>query len=208
MKTLASLLSSQRKAKKISLKKVSADLLIKEEHLSALESGDWSSLPEPTFVKGFIRNYSQYLGLDPGFLLALYRREYDEAKYPKKPSIFERKKRLMLTPNKLVNAVFILAILVFVGYLTIQYLSILSAPKIEVFAPSDDLTTNVPYVIVSGKTEKETTVAINGEFVPIDSEGNFSYQVKLDDGKNIIEVTASKRLSPKSKVIKIVRLTP
>ncbi len=208
MKTLASLLSSQRKAKKISLKKVSADLLIKEEHLSALESGDWSSLPEPTFVKGFIRNYSQYLGLDPSFLSAVYRREYDEAKYPKKPSIFEQKKRLMLTPNKLVNAVFILATLVFVGYLTIQYLSILSAPKLEVFAPSDDLTTNVPYVIVSGKTEKETTVAINGEFVPIDSEGNFSYQVKLDDGKNIIEVTASKRLSPKSKVIKIVRLTP
>ena len=42
---------------------------------------------------------------------------------------------------------------------------------------------------------------------PVDAEGNFSYQLKLSDGQNIIEVIASKKLSPKSKVTKIVRLS-
>lgn len=199
-------LSSQRKAKKISLKKAAGDLLIKLEHLEAIENSQWHNLPEPAFVKGFIRSYSQYLGLDSEHVLALYRREFDEAKYPPKTSALERKKGLMLTPNKLINLAFILAATIFIIYLVVQYFSILQAPKLEVFTPQDDLTTNVPYVIVSGKVDKQANLVIEGEFIPTDKEGSFSYQLALVEGKNVIEIVASKRLAPKAKVTKIVRL--
>ena len=59
---------------------------------------------------------------------------------------------------------------------------------------------------ISGKAESQSQVAIDGEFVPIDSDGNFSYFYKLDEGQNIIEIIASKRLSPKSKITRTVRL--
>ncbi|MBI2012640.1 helix-turn-helix domain-containing protein [Candidatus Curtissbacteria bacterium] len=206
MKTSGELLREARKSKRISLATAAADLHLKKENLEAIEGGNWPSLPEPTFVKGFIKSYAQYLGLSTDHVLALHRREYDESKYPQKKLILEGK-RLMLTPNKLINLALILMGVIFIGYLTIQYSSILSAPKLEVATPSDDLTTGVPVVVVSGKVEKDSNVAIGGELVPVDPEGNFSRQVALLEGKNVIEIIASKRLSPKTRVTRVVRLT-
>src|SRR3989338_516852 len=207
MATLGELLSSQRKAKRIPLKRAARQLSIKKQHLQALEESDWSVLPESAFIRGFIKNYSTYLGLDEKHALALFRREYDEAKYPQKPPIRQYKKGLMPTTTKIINSTFTVAVIIFIAYLVIQYLSILSAPELKVASPPDDFTTSVPIVVISGQTEKESQLAINGQFVPVDPKGNFSYEHKLKDGQNIIEIIASKRLSPKTKVTKIIRLT-
>lgn len=207
MSTVGELFSQRRKARKISLAKVSHDLLIKIEHLEAIEKGQWANLPEPTFAKGFIKIYAQYLGLDTSKILPLYRREYDETKYPHKQSPLQIKKRLMITPNKFAVLLFIVTIVIFASYLVVQYFSILSAPKLEIISPPDDLTTAVPVVQINGRSEKEAMVSVNGEFVAIDDQGKFSYQYKLTEGKNTIEIIASKRLSPKSKVTRVVRLS-
>lgn len=205
MRTLGEYLSSRRRAKNISFKKASEALLIKEEYLEALENSKWRDLPEPPFVKGFIRSYAKYLGLDSNLALAFYRREFDESKYPQK-SAAASARRLMFTPNKAAAILFFLAVLVFIAYLIIQYLSILSAPKLNVFTPDDDSTTSIPFVEISGQTDAAATVAINGEFVGVSKDGNFSYQLKLEAGQNVIEIIASKKLSPKSKVVRVVRL--
>ena len=207
MSAVGELFSQKRKAKKISLAKVSHDLLVKQEHLDAIEKGQWANLPEPTFAKGFIKIYAQYLGLDTSKILPLYRREYDETKYPHKQSPLQIKKRLMITPNKFALLLFIVTIAIFASYLLIQYFSILSAPKLEFISPPDDLTTSVPAITIDGRSEKEAMVSVNGQFIPIDDQGKFSYQYKLTQDKNTIEIIASKRLSPKSKVTRLVRLS-
>lgn len=206
MKKFGETLESRRKAKRISLQKASRDLHIKQEHLKALEAQDWQNLPESPFVKGFIISYCRYLGLDPDKTLPLYRREYDEKQYPKDISFKDQKKRLYLTPARLINFTFTAAIIAFVAYLIIQYSSILSAPELEIISPVDDITVTVPVIIIQGQTEEGATVSIDGEFIPIDKNGNFSYQYNLTEGKNLIEIIASKRLSPKSKAEKTVRL--
>ena len=206
MKRAGELLSAQRKLKKISLDRASRDLLIKRHHLEAIEEGVWQNLPESAYIKGFVKNYAQYLGLDESHVLALFRREYDESKYPTKHR--DLPKKLSIPPVRIVNLTFILAIVLFLLYVLFQYLSILSSPKLEVYTPTDDINTFAPIIEVTGYTETGSTLAINGEFVPVDSQGNFSHQVNLKEGQNIIEIIASKRLSPKSKVTKIVRKTP
>src|SRR5437879_2658866 len=108
MDTAGQLFEKARIARKISLTKAARDLLIKKEQLEALEEGNWQILPEPAFVRGFVKNYAIYLGLDPDYLLALYRREFDERKFPRKDSPIDRQKRLMLTPNKVVSAAFVI----------------------------------------------------------------------------------------------------
>ena len=115
MKTAGDLLSQARKGKKISLAKVARHLRLKESILEAIEAGDWPKLPELPFVKGFIKSYAQYLKLDPDYILALLRREYDEAKYPKRTSPLIGPRRLMFTPEKVAKAAFILIILAFVS---------------------------------------------------------------------------------------------
>ncbi len=207
MEKFGEILSIQRKTKNISLKKAADKLLIKKEHLEALESENWQNLPEATFVKGYITTYAQFLGLDPQKILALYRREYDEAKYAKKSQHQPQDtKGHLITPVRVRNAVFLAAILAFILYIAIQYSSIFSAPKLDFAQPQDDITVSVPVVEISGKVEKESTVSVEGEFVPVDADGNFSYRYNLKEGRNVIEIIASKRLSPKSKVTRTVRL--
>lgn len=206
MSKFGDLLREQRKAKNISIKIASVKLLIKKDHLMALEEEDWVNLPEETFVKGYIKSYSQFLGLDQFKMLALYRREYDERKMPVKDLADNYSKSSIVTPKRLRNSIFALAIISFVAYLIVQYSSVLSSPNLEIASPPDDITVSVPIIEISGKVESQSQVAIDGEFVPIDAEGNFSHFSKLEEGQNIIEIIASKRLSPKTKITRTVRL--
>ncbi|OGD97061.1 hypothetical protein A3A49_00830 [Candidatus Curtissbacteria bacterium RIFCSPLOWO2_01_FULL_38_11b] len=207
MEKFGEILASQRNSKNISLKKASAKLLIKIEHLEALENEDWQNLPEATFTKGYISSYAKFLDLDPKKVLALYRREYDESKYPKKEPLQRSNTRgSLITPSRVRNSLFLLAVVGFILYIVIQYSSIFSSPKLEIIKPPDDITVSLPIVEFSGKVEEESTVSIEGEFVPVDAGGNFSYQYNLDEGQNIIEVIASKRLSPKTKITRTIRL--
>lgn len=204
---LGKTLSREREIKNVSAAQASRDLLIKKEQIEALEAGDWESLPEPPFVRGFIKNYGEYLGLDTDHLLALYRREYDAAGHPSAKIVRAKPKRMIFTPTTIVTLSSLLVVALFAFYLIAQYLSIIKSPKLEVFVPSPDITTAAPVIKIEGKTDPGSTIAINGEFAPVDQEGNFAYQYRLDDGQNIIEIIAAKRLSPKSKITRIVRLS-
>lgn len=205
MQKFGDLLLATRKKKKISLDRVAKDLVIIKDHLEALENEKWEQLPEPAFIKGYIKSYCDYLGLDANYALALFRREFDESKYPKKP-VARREKRFFITPNKVINFIFALSILAFLAYIIIQYLSVLSSPKLEIINPKDNQTTSAPAVKIEGETEKDATVSINGEFIPVSETGNFSYEYVLSEGKNVVEVVASFRLSPKNKVVREIRL--
>lgn len=202
---LGETLSQKRKSKGISIAKAARDLLIKKEQLQALEDGKWEDLPQPPFVRGFIKNYGQYLNLDTERLLALYRREYDESKYPQSQHKLE-KQRFLLTPQRVVTAASIFISFLFILYLIAQYLSISASPKLEIFAPPADSTTTTQVIRIDGKTEKGSTVSVNGEFAPVDTQGNFVYQYTLEEGQNVIEIIAAKRLSPKTKITRVVRL--
>lgn len=207
MKTAGEILRGTRLAQKISIEKVASQLLIKKEHLRALEEGDWAQLPEPAYIKGFVKSYASLLGLDTDHLLALVRREYDEKKFQAKTADFRHQKRLMFTPEKLAPAAFAVGLVIFVTYLVLQYTSIVKSPKLEITTPADDLTTTASVIEVAGQTEEGTTVSVGGRLVPVDPGGKFFYQLKLEEGKNVIEIIASKRLSPKTKVTRVVRLS-
>lgn len=207
MKTAGEILRGERARQKISIEKVASQLLIKKEHLQALEEGDWAKLPEPAYIKGFVKSYASLLEIDPDYLLALVRREYDEKKFQAKTADFRHQKRLMFTPEKLVPATFLVGLVIFITYLVLQYTSIAASPKLEITTPADDLTTTASVIEVAGQTEPGTTVSVDGQLVPVDSSGKFFYQLKLEEGQNIIEIIASKRLSPKTRVTRIVRLS-
>lgn len=63
-------LKQAREARAESLNEVAQALKLSLVQLSAIESGKFESLPGPTFVRGFVRNYARHLGLDVEPLLA------------------------------------------------------------------------------------------------------------------------------------------
>lgn len=61
----------------IELPRVEADTKIRSKYLRALEEERFDVLPAETYVKGFLRTYAEYLGLDPHLLVEEYRAQHE-----------------------------------------------------------------------------------------------------------------------------------
>ncbi|MFM2395715.1 MAG: hypothetical protein RLZZ434_297 [Pseudomonadota bacterium] len=70
---LGAALAAARNAKNLSVQAVSDTLRLSIKQISALESDDFSALPQPMATRGFIRNYARLLELDAEPLLDNYR---------------------------------------------------------------------------------------------------------------------------------------
>ena len=68
---LGALLKFKRTEKNIAIGEVAERLKFSAKQIESLESGDYKGLPEPIFVKGFIKTYARFLGLDTDQITAL-----------------------------------------------------------------------------------------------------------------------------------------
>jgi transcriptional regulator with XRE-family HTH domain len=77
MGELGSWLVRAREAKGLTLEDAERDTRISRRYLQALEMEQFNIIPAPVYARGFLRSYSQYLGLDPQEMLSLFPREDD-----------------------------------------------------------------------------------------------------------------------------------
>ncbi len=77
MGELGSLLTRAREARGLTLEDAERDTRISRRYLQALEAEQFEVIPAPVYARGFLRSYSQYLGLDPAEALAMFPREED-----------------------------------------------------------------------------------------------------------------------------------
>jgi len=73
VESLGNKLKEAREAKGLTFENASRDTNISSKFLEALEREDYSPFPGEPYVLGFLKNYGEYLGLDPEELLSLYR---------------------------------------------------------------------------------------------------------------------------------------
>jgi cytoskeletal protein RodZ len=79
MSELGTWLIRAREARGLTLEDAERDTRISRRYLQALEAEQFEVIPAPVYARGFLRSYSQYLGLDPQQVLALFPREEDSA---------------------------------------------------------------------------------------------------------------------------------
>jgi len=72
MDDLGRTLREARERLGLTLEEVERGTRIRTHHLEAMERGDWDSLPSPVQARGFLRNYADFIGLDPGEILLRY----------------------------------------------------------------------------------------------------------------------------------------
>lgn len=77
MEKLGAYLKREREARNCSLEEISAVTKIRKGILSAIENDDYSLLTSAIFVKGFIKAYALYLGLDWNEILKRYQEEIE-----------------------------------------------------------------------------------------------------------------------------------
>lgn len=64
MKDIGNFLRERREARGISLIEAEKDSKIRKKYLQALEEGNLNLIPGKTYIIGYLRNYSKYLGID------------------------------------------------------------------------------------------------------------------------------------------------
>ena len=72
MDEIGHILREARENKGLSLEEAQSKTRINVRYLTALENGQYTALPTPVHVRGFLRNYARFLGLDPQPLLTRY----------------------------------------------------------------------------------------------------------------------------------------
>ena len=72
MSSIGNILRTERETQGRTLTEVSKAGYIKTKYLSALEEENFAAIPGEVYVKGFIRAYASYLGMDGEELVAQY----------------------------------------------------------------------------------------------------------------------------------------
>jgi cytoskeletal protein RodZ len=200
---LGEVLRTAREAKGVDLTRVERDTKIRERYLSALERGEYRELPGAVYTKGFLRNYGAYLGLDPEYLIDLYRletttgaSERPAAPTPPRPIAVRRSRTLVVSPGAVAGTILTLVVaglIVWIGY---EFFNFARTPELRVLAPAGDVAAHVGDTItVRGMTAPNATVTVDGlrenPSVTADAGGAFEVTVNLVPGSNVIELTAT-----------------
>lgn len=206
MKTVGEILSAKRKKKKVDIQAVAEATKIRPRFIKAIEKNDFNQLPSASTAYGFIKNYASYLRISSQYVLAIFRRDFYE---DKKGKIIPRglvkpldSPKILRSPRIglfLLTGLFIIALLV---YLASQYFSLVRGPFLEVTAPQEKTNTPLSLIEVTGKTEPDATVQVNGQLTNVSSRGKFSQMVNLNEGKNLIVIEATSKFGRKKRAVR------
>ncbi|MBW2278970.1 MAG: DUF2914 domain-containing protein [Deltaproteobacteria bacterium] len=130
MSPIGQRLRSGREEKGASRVDVSQETKIAVHHLAALEYSDFKELPDVVHVKGYVRAYAEYLGLEPTAVLEEFLAEYEAqcpaaSKDPRDEVVRKMSKMLggsqgqwarRLRPVAIVGALALVVVLVWMGW--------------------------------------------------------------------------------------------
>jgi cytoskeletal protein RodZ len=188
-------LKARRQAIRLSLAQVEMDTKIRGKFLTSLESGDYKSLPNDIYSRGFVQHYANHLGLDGAFIAAQYIAERGGiAEADTKRPQLERPRRLVFTGKVLAIAGIFIGVVAVIWYLLWQFSALASPPSLTVSSPGGDQVLAGAYIDVAGRTTPGSDVSVNDSPVLTDTDGNYSEKVALQDGVNAIRVVAKSKL--------------
>ena len=206
MKTVGQVLRDSRVLRGYTIGDVEQGTKIRSKFLEAIEADDFSKLPSLSYAKGFVKNYSDFLGLDSNKTLAFFRRQTNETP---KSSLLPRgmeeplnRSLFQLTPGRFVALIIIGLVTLFLLYLGFQYRALQQPPTLTIDSPVNHAVVSDPRLQILGKTDQDATVTINGVSVLVRGDGKFFDQVALDPGVNTFTIIATSRLGKSTTIVR------
>lgn len=206
-KTLGEKLRGAREEENITLAQASNQTQIPVKYLEALENETYGIFSGQVYIINYLKKYASFLRLNETLVLKLYNREKSVfSQLGQKPAKSSFKEILILHPRFLKLTLIILAIVAILGYLGLEAKKIITPPALEIGTPIDNLVTQKKTIEVAGMTEKEAKVKINGQDVFLDQNGDFRETIDLQPGLNIIRITAKKKRSGETVVLRKIMM--
>lgn len=183
----------------IPLTEVSRTTRIRLKYLEYLENGEYDKLPADVYVRGFLRNYARFLGVDEAALMKLYDRERNIQKNLGNSTENTAKKIVLpgrsfvVTSRTVTLSISALVLVAVFGYLYQEFRSFASEPRLVILEPASGVVVETSEIVLRGKTDKGARVSVNGEATFVGSEGDFTEKLTLQNGINTVTVVAINR---------------
>ncbi|OGF34192.1 hypothetical protein A2482_03705 [Candidatus Falkowbacteria bacterium RIFOXYC2_FULL_48_21] len=208
LETLGEKLRQHREKNGWSLEKAARLISTNVENVIKIENNDYVAMPPAVYATNILKNYAKILQLNPIMVVECYEKEkllFDKTRQRGTKQKISRLYQAMndfLNPRTLKYLIIISLSAAIVVYLGFEVNRIISPPMVEIFSPADDLTTENGQVTIAGQTEKEVSVQINDQPLLIDQDGRFTLTLNLQNGLNIVKISARKKHSKETVIHK------
>jgi cytoskeleton protein RodZ len=223
-KSIGEIIKEKREELNLTLFEVENELKIKQKYLNLIEKDNFTKFSSHTHAKGFLKNYAKFLGLNYESLVAMYRRDIENASMKREivkkeledviPEANKSKlksiRNFKLSEQRIkviafVSSVFIILIVIFSiirSAFSNPYLKILSPIEVQ-----GDYEGQIEYLNnsleIKGETEKGIAVKINEVPVKLNADYTFTSDlIPVNADSTIIVIDASNSLG-KSSTIKL-----
>lgn len=194
--SLGDLLRRARSEKGLTYDEAARRLNIRKEYLAAIEADNYSLLPAGLYSKNFVKKYALYLGVDSRTIkLSLNSWDAETGKNDPFSQKILKRINFLVFPKIFRNILIGGAVLSCFLYLTFYFKKIVTPPSLSLLQPNRNLMVKDSSILVTGKTENEAEIRINGELILNNNNGEFSQLIKLKKGVNTLEVSAKKKYS-------------
>jgi transcriptional regulator with XRE-family HTH domain len=192
-----------RNFRNLKIDDIAHKLNIRKEYLLAIEEENLDSLPAGLYGKNFLKRYTAFLGVDQKlinkFLQETTKEQLQENPFSQK---ILKKSKFLIFPKIIRNLAIGFAVLICFLYLLIYFKKIILPPDLTIEQPDRNLIMKESIILVTGTTEKEAEVKINGELVLNNNNGYFSQLINLKKGVNSLEISAKKKYSRNNIIIR------
>ena len=208
MLTVGNLLKKAREHSGKQIEEIAQIIRIKPDYLEKIEQNDFTSFNSSTFVKGFIRSYASFLGLDAENIVALFRRQIGEEDVPlKAKKTLVRQQSVVVSPSTIISIAIIVFFVGLFGFLLSQFYKLQQPPELGLVQPTDPITTvETSTYQIKGYTEENTQISVNSSPVQLTSENTFTLSVDLKEGDNTFTFDAWKKNIDGKHATKIVTI--
>lgn len=205
-KTIGEQLSLARQGQGKSIRELATALKISAHHLESLETGRYDKLPSAVYTRHYAQIYAKALRLQWDVLsdqfeqeIAVYSRGNHapaarmavKSSYPGTGSV----KKALIIPRVIRLGLLSICILLLALYFVWQLVTLLTPPILVISYPTQDVMVTEPKITVTGRTQPEATVRINGQEIPVQPDGGFSEPIYLHRGLNTIHISTKSKLS-------------
>ncbi len=199
--TLGEKLVKIRSERRISLNEVARMTKIQLKYLEDIENGCYDKLPSDVYVKGFLKNYAKFLGVNEKVLIRIYEKERDIKRnleknnnqhFIKQPE-FLNISPWIFGPKTLIFMVLTILALAGFFYIYRELGSFANNPSLVILTPENNATVAEKVIGIEGRAEKDSKVFINDQAVIINEEGNFRQEIALQAGTNSINIRCRNR---------------
>ena len=169
------LLKEMRLQKELSISDVSKKLCIRKIYLEAIEDSNYKELPPLPYGIGFIRSYAEYLGLNSGNIVELYKEETNTK--PDKDIFVLEPQNEASVPNRKYLLISLLAIIFiyFLWYLYNNKISDIEEPESEALVEEK-----------ISEDQNELPLVVEDYSVAAESADNSSAQSQAENGAKVI----------------------